>query len=227
MSLEASARESLRLATIQYLAGTADYLQVIVSQTTHLSASREVISARLRLVGHRIQLAAALGGSWTDEALARARSSPIAGTATTSSRVFQSVASRCIWRRWACCWAGRPGCGSCLPSGNRRPGRIPARRGCPWRSRLPNGSTGGWSSGVTGRCNRATRSRWSRRSRAASCGFIRSWEPARSSTRVKSSRASIRRTSSLRFGRPRPRWLRRRSRKRRRRRRRGRGRRRR
>ena len=80
MNLEESSRESLRLATIQYLAGTADYLQVIISQATHLSASREVIAARLRLVGHRVQLAVALGGSWTDEALGRARANPIATT---------------------------------------------------------------------------------------------------------------------------------------------------
>ena len=82
MNLEESSRESLRLATIQYLAGTTDYFQVIISQATHLSASREVISARLHLVGHRVQLAVALGGSWTDEALGRARSTPIAKAAT-------------------------------------------------------------------------------------------------------------------------------------------------
>ena len=82
MNLEESSREARRLATTQYLAGTTDYLQVIVSQATHLSASREVISARLRLVGHRVQLAVALGGSWTDEALRRARTNPIARTAT-------------------------------------------------------------------------------------------------------------------------------------------------
>ena len=82
VNLEESSRESLRLATIQYLAGTTDYLQVIISQATHLSASREVISARLHLVGHRVQLAVALGGSWTDEALGRARSNPIAKAVT-------------------------------------------------------------------------------------------------------------------------------------------------
>ena len=81
IDLEESSREARRLATTQYLAGTTDYLQVIVSQATHLSASREVISARLRLVGHRVQLAVALGGSWTDEALRRARTNPIARTA--------------------------------------------------------------------------------------------------------------------------------------------------
>ena len=85
MNLEESSREALRLSTAQYLAGTTDYLQVIFSQATHLSASREVISARLRLVGHRVQLAVALGGSWTDEALMRARSNPIAGTAKAGS----------------------------------------------------------------------------------------------------------------------------------------------
>ena len=78
---EASSREALRLATVQYLAGTTDYLQVIVSQAAHLSASREVIAARLDIVGHRVQLAVALGGSWTDEALGRARANPIAATA--------------------------------------------------------------------------------------------------------------------------------------------------
>ena len=82
MDFEESSREALRLATIQYLAGTTDYLQVIISQATHLSASREVISARLYLVGHRVQLAVALGGSWTDDALGRARSNPIAGPVT-------------------------------------------------------------------------------------------------------------------------------------------------
>lgn len=82
VNLEESSRESLRLATIQYLAGTADYLKVIISQTTHLSASRNVITARLGLVRHRVRLATALGGSWTDEALMRARSNPIAREAT-------------------------------------------------------------------------------------------------------------------------------------------------
>ena len=81
IDLEASSREALRLATVQYLAGTTDYLEVIVSQATHLAASREVIAARLRLVGHRVQLAVALGGSWTDEALGRARANPVARTA--------------------------------------------------------------------------------------------------------------------------------------------------
>jgi NodT family efflux transporter outer membrane factor (OMF) lipoprotein len=73
--LEEASRESLRLATDQYLMGTSDYLQVIVSQAAHLSASRRLISAHGALIRSHTQLAVALGGSWTDEALRRARSS--------------------------------------------------------------------------------------------------------------------------------------------------------
>jgi multidrug efflux system outer membrane protein len=73
--LEEASRESLRLATDQYLIGTSDYLQVIVSQAAHLSASRRLISAHGALIRSHTQLAVALGGSWTDEALRLARSS--------------------------------------------------------------------------------------------------------------------------------------------------------
>ena len=99
VDVEESSREALRFATFEFLAGTADYLQVIFSQTTHLSASREVISARLRLVGHRVQLAAALGG--------RGRTKRSGGRVTIPSRGRGRVAPRRRWgsqrrcrRRW-------------------------------------------------------------------------------------------------------------------------------
>ena len=63
----AAAEASLRIATDQYFQGVIDYLQVVVAQSNYLKAKSGLITAQRQLVEVRIQLAAALGGGWTDE----------------------------------------------------------------------------------------------------------------------------------------------------------------
>jgi NodT family efflux transporter outer membrane factor (OMF) lipoprotein len=65
----AAADSALRIAVIQYQQGTVTHLTVIVAQTALLDAARNLINARFDLLTYRIDLATALGGSWTEDAI--------------------------------------------------------------------------------------------------------------------------------------------------------------
>jgi NodT family efflux transporter outer membrane factor (OMF) lipoprotein len=66
---QAAADSSLAVANREYHNGTGDHLSVAMAQTTSLDAARNVITARFDLLTYRIDLATALGGSWTEDAV--------------------------------------------------------------------------------------------------------------------------------------------------------------
>lgn len=84
-----AARESLRLIENQYRAGTVDFNSVVNVQATALSNERSTLS----LLGNRlttsVQLIAALGGGWQQQALQeappKAESQPAPDTTGTSA----------------------------------------------------------------------------------------------------------------------------------------------
>jgi len=59
-----AAQDALDIANAQYLAGTIDYLTVIVSQTTLLTAQRTAIDILTRRLTASVLLIEALGGGW-------------------------------------------------------------------------------------------------------------------------------------------------------------------
>jgi len=59
-----SAQESLDIVTLQYLAGTTDYLQVIVSQAASLQTQRQELDIMTRRRTASVLLIEALGGGW-------------------------------------------------------------------------------------------------------------------------------------------------------------------
>lgn len=63
-----SAEKLLEAATDRYMRGLSTYLQVVNAQTTYYNTRSSLISARRELVDYYIELATALGGSWTTEA---------------------------------------------------------------------------------------------------------------------------------------------------------------
>jgi outer membrane protein TolC len=60
----AAANEALRLTENQYLAGTVSYLNVIVTQTTALTAQRSALDIANRRLLASAGLIKALGGRW-------------------------------------------------------------------------------------------------------------------------------------------------------------------
>jgi NodT family efflux transporter outer membrane factor (OMF) lipoprotein len=66
---KAAADSSLRIAMELYRRGKESHLTVILAQTAMLDAARNLINARFDLLTFRIDLATALGGSWTEEAI--------------------------------------------------------------------------------------------------------------------------------------------------------------
>jgi NodT family efflux transporter outer membrane factor (OMF) lipoprotein len=60
-----AAQDALDISNAQYLAGTVDYLQVITSQTTLLTAQRTAIDILTRRLVASVLLIEALGGGWT------------------------------------------------------------------------------------------------------------------------------------------------------------------
>ncbi len=73
----AAAKNSLRITTNQYQAGTASYLDVIVTQNTALADEQTEISIATRRMGTSVLLIQALGGGWDAAGL------PDAGTVST------------------------------------------------------------------------------------------------------------------------------------------------
>jgi len=61
----AAAQEALDIANEQYRAGTVDYLQVIISQTTLLQARRTALDILTRRLVASVLLIEALGGGWS------------------------------------------------------------------------------------------------------------------------------------------------------------------
>ncbi|HEY1911566.1 MAG TPA: efflux transporter outer membrane subunit [Vicinamibacterales bacterium] len=59
-----AAQQSLEIVTLQYTAGTTDYLQVITSQTAALQAQRQAIDILTRRLTASVLLIEALGGGW-------------------------------------------------------------------------------------------------------------------------------------------------------------------
>jgi NodT family efflux transporter outer membrane factor (OMF) lipoprotein len=59
-----AAQQSLEIVTLQYTAGTTDYLQVITSQTAALQAQRLAIDILTRRLTASVLLIEALGGGW-------------------------------------------------------------------------------------------------------------------------------------------------------------------
>lgn len=64
-----AARESLALTRNQYDAGMIDYLSVVQVETTALNAERAALSLKSSRLLASVQLIAALGGGWDDNAL--------------------------------------------------------------------------------------------------------------------------------------------------------------
>ena len=71
-----AAGNSLRVAEEQYQQGIIGYLQVLIAQNSYYQAQSSLISARRELLNNRVDLATALGGSWTDEVLRSREPSP-------------------------------------------------------------------------------------------------------------------------------------------------------
>ena len=59
-----AAQESVDIVTLQYTAGTTDYLQVIVSQAALLQSQRQEIDILTRRLTASVLLIEALGGGW-------------------------------------------------------------------------------------------------------------------------------------------------------------------
>jgi len=59
-----SAQQSLEISTIQYRGGTANYLQVITSQTSALQNQRAAVDILTRRLVASVSLIQALGGGW-------------------------------------------------------------------------------------------------------------------------------------------------------------------
>jgi outer membrane protein TolC len=59
-----AAQESLEISTIQYRAGTANYLQVITEQTSMLQNQRAAVELLTRRLLASVSLIQALGGGW-------------------------------------------------------------------------------------------------------------------------------------------------------------------
>jgi NodT family efflux transporter outer membrane factor (OMF) lipoprotein len=59
-----AAQESVDIVTLQYTAGTTDYLQVIVSQAALLQSQRQMIDILTRRLTASVLLIEALGGGW-------------------------------------------------------------------------------------------------------------------------------------------------------------------
>jgi outer membrane protein TolC len=59
-----AAQQSLEIVTLQYTAGTTDYLQVITSQTAALQTQRQAIDILTRRLTASVLLIEALGGGW-------------------------------------------------------------------------------------------------------------------------------------------------------------------
>jgi NodT family efflux transporter outer membrane factor (OMF) lipoprotein len=60
-----ASQDALDIVNAQYLAGTVDYLQVIISQTTSLTAQRAALDILTRRLVASVLLIEALGGGWT------------------------------------------------------------------------------------------------------------------------------------------------------------------
>ena len=63
----AATQGALRLSTDQYAQGLLNYLNVLASEQSYYAARVDLIAARRELVSARIQLARALGGSWSPD----------------------------------------------------------------------------------------------------------------------------------------------------------------
>jgi NodT family efflux transporter outer membrane factor (OMF) lipoprotein len=61
-----ASENSHRLALDNYMQGLTDYLPVLTEQLTHFTAKSNLLTAKRQFISDRIQLARALGGSWTD-----------------------------------------------------------------------------------------------------------------------------------------------------------------
>ena len=59
-----AARDSERIATNQYEAGTLSYLNVATAQAAALSAERSAIDLRARRLNATVALVKAMGGTW-------------------------------------------------------------------------------------------------------------------------------------------------------------------
>ena len=59
-----AAQESLDIVTLQYTAGTTDYLQVIVAQAALLQSQRQKLDILTRRLTASVLLIEALGGGW-------------------------------------------------------------------------------------------------------------------------------------------------------------------
>jgi len=60
-----AAQDALDIANEQYLAGTIDYLAVIIQQTALLNAQRTALDILTRRLTASVLLIEALGGGWT------------------------------------------------------------------------------------------------------------------------------------------------------------------
>ena len=66
-----AAQEAVDIVTLQYAAGTTDYLQVIVLQAALLQSQRQVIDILTRRLTASVLLIEALGGGWDASQLPR------------------------------------------------------------------------------------------------------------------------------------------------------------
>jgi NodT family efflux transporter outer membrane factor (OMF) lipoprotein len=62
-----ASENSHRLALDNYMQGLTDYLPVLTEQVRHFTARSNLLTAKRQLISDHIQLARALGGTWTDQ----------------------------------------------------------------------------------------------------------------------------------------------------------------
>ena len=87
-----SARESVRLATNQYKAGVASYLDVVIAQTAALNNERTEAEILARRMTAAVSLVKALGGGWAVTDLPPAPSIPLAGSSGGGSKAASADA---------------------------------------------------------------------------------------------------------------------------------------
>jgi outer membrane protein TolC len=81
-----AAQHSVDLALTQYRQGAIGYLDVVTAQTAALDAQRALIDIQTRQLSANVQLIHAVGGGWSDDALAQTDAAPALAAAPSPGR---------------------------------------------------------------------------------------------------------------------------------------------